>query len=467
MTRILPLGLALLLLPTDAIAKKGKRGLQAPDIDDVGAQLLGRALTSDEAWDKLEELCDDIGHRLSGTPQLEAAVEWGAARMAGDGLEVHTEEVQVPHWVRGKEKLTLLGDVDRELDVLALGRSVGTPVGGIEGDVIVVDSWEHLESLGKEVQGKIVVYDVPFTTYGETVQYRGGGAVEAAKHGAIAALVRSVTPESLDTPHTGAMRPYQEGVPEIPAAAITVEAAAQFRRMQDREITPRVRLELGAKMLDDRPSHNVIGEVKGREKPDQVVILACHLDSWDVGQGAQDDGAGCVAAMEAGRLIGELGVAPRRTVRVVLYTNEENGLMGGKTYAEVHGDEPIVAALEMDTGAGQPFGWRVDVRRESEEEAASLQQEAIEALAPVQRLLSNIGADQLIPRFSGADIGPLVERGVLGLGLQQDTTGYWPIHHTEADTLDKIDPEMLRRNVATMAVTAWWLAEVETPPLAD
>lgn len=456
---------ASLALPAHA-AKRSKA--PAPDLEDTSAILLGRSLTNDGAWDKLVELCDDIGHRLSGSPQLEAAVTWGAARMAADGLEAHTEEVMVPAWTRGEERLVLhLGEIDLELDLLALGRSIGTPEEGLRAEVLVVSSWEELEARAADVKGRIVLFDVPFTTYGETVQYRGAGANRAAKHGAVAVLMRSVTPHSLDTPHTGAQQPYEEGGTPIPAAAVTVETAARFHRMQDRGRTPEVTLTLGAQTHEDRPSHNVIGEIKGREKPDEVVILSCHLDSWDVGQGAQDDGAGCVTAMEAGALIADLPTPPRRTVRVVLYTNEENGLAGGKAYAEAHAGERIVAAMEMDTGAGAPQGWRVDVRRDDADEAKALQQEAIDDLAPVSALLSSIHATERVAGYSGADIGPLVEQGVLGLGLLQDTTGYWPIHHTEADTIDKIDPENLRRNLATMAVTAWWLAEVETLPLED
>lgn len=468
MNRLLPrlaLASAVLLAVAPAAWSKGPKRPPDPDLRDVAAQLLGRALTSDEAWTKLVELCDDIGHRLSGSPQLEAAVVWATARMAGDGLEARTEEVQVPVWVRGVERLTVLGEIPQELDLLALGGSIGTPDGGLEGEVVVVDSFDHLDAVADTVKGRIVVFDVPFTDYGDTVAYRGNGANAASKHGAIAVLVRSITPVSLDTPHTGAMRPYAEDVTPIPAAAITVEAASRFRRLQERGRPARVRLELGATRLEDRTSHNVVGDVHGRELPDEVVILGCHLDSWDVGQGAQDDGAGCVAAMEAGRLIAALPVRPRRTVRVVLFTNEENGLAGGKAFAEAHADEPIVAALEMDTGSGQPFGWRVDVRRPDADHATALQQQVITALAPLATLLAPVGATRLEPSFSGADIGPLVERGHLGLGLDQDTTGYWPIHHTEADTLDKIDRELLKRNVAVLAVTAWWLAESPTTPL--
>ena len=453
---MMTLALACLLIPA---AHAGKKKAAAPDRDAVSATLMGQALTSEGAWDKLLELCDGIGHRLSGSPELEKAVAWAEAKMAEEGMDASTEEVMVPAWIRGHQTATLLNPVERPLNILTLGRSVGTPEGGITADVLVVSSWDELEARKAEVKGKIVLYDVPFTTYGETVDYRGNGANRASAHGAVGVLVRSVTSHSLDTPHTGAMRPYEDGIPPIPAAAVTIEEAELMHRLQDAGTVPRVTLDLGAHTVDDRPSANVIGEIRGRSLPDEVVVLGCHLDSWDVGQGAQDDGAGCVAAMEAGRLIAGLEVAPARTVRVVLFTNEENGLAGGTAYAEAHADERIVAAMEMDTGAGEPQGWRVDVRRGDEDAAKALQAQAIQTLEPLRRLLEPVGGHELVPSYSGADIGPMVEQGVLGLGLKQDTTGYWPIHHTRADTIDKIDPDALKRNVAMMAVTAWWLAE--------
>jgi hypothetical protein len=450
------------LLATPVEAKKPK---PAPDAEDVAAILMGRALTSTGAMDKLKELCDDIGHRLSGSPQLQEAVKWGEAKMASEGLDTHLEEVMVPAWIRGREHAVLLGPVERPLNILTLGRSVGTPDGGITAEVVVVDNWDHLESLGDAVAGKIVLYDVPFTNYGATVQYRGDGANRASRLGAVAVMVRSVTPKSLDTPHTGAMWYAEDIETKIPAVAVTVEEATLMRRLSERGKTFEVHLALGAHFIEDQLSHNVVGEIKGREEPDEIILMGCHLDSWDVGQGAQDDGAGCTAIMEAGRLIAALDPPPRRTVRVVLFTNEENGLMGGKTYGEAHADETFVAVIEMDTGAGQPLGWRVDQRRDDEEEAKILAEETITWLRPIQQLLEPIGANQLKAAGSGADIGPLVDQGALGLGVWMDLTGYWPIHHTRADTIDKIDPMNLRRNVAQLAVTVWMLAEnPELPP---
>jgi len=442
--------------PADAGRKKSAE----PDLNAVAHHLLGASLTTDGAWDKLEELCDDIGHRISGSPALERAVDWGAERMDEDGLKVTKEEVLVPRWIRGTQRATLLDPVEQPLRILTLGGSEPTPKGGLTAPVVVLDDFEQLDSV--DVKGKIVLWDVPFTTYGPTVQYRTRGASKAGAHGAVASLVRSVTPSSLDTPHTGAMRYADDDEARIPTAAVTVETATQIRRLTERHDTIRMSLELTPRFEDDAVSHNVVGEIVGREAPDEIIVMGCHLDSWDVGQGAQDDGAGCVAVMQAGALLAALPTAPRRTVRVVLFTNEENGLRGGTAYAEAHADENHIAAMEADTGAGTPQGLRVDARGDDGPDEARAKA-AIAKLDVLRGWLEPLEATNLTPSFSGADIGPLVSTGVLGFGLQQDTTGYWPIHHTEADTLEKVDPQSLRRMVATMALTAWYLAEAPEP----
>ena len=463
--------LAVSLLPDAAEARKKTRGAEPATADylrDAASRLLGEALLTDQAWTNLSYLCDQIGNRLSGSPALARAVEWSRIQMEKEGLtNARTEEVMVPQWIRGEESLRMLAPLDRELPMLGLGNSVGTPPEGITAEVVVVSSWDELTALGDAVRGKIVLYDVPFTTYSETVQYRGGGANEASKLGAVAALVRSVTPVSLSTPHTGALR-YREDEKQLPAAAITVEDAQTLHRLQDAGVPIRLTLKMQAKFGEDVPSHNVLADVPGRELPNEVVVVGCHLDSWDVGQGAQDDGAGCIVAMEAARLISRLERKPRRTVRVVLYTNEENGLRGGAAYAEAHpdGEEVHIAAIESDTGAGKPLGFRVDVRgpkpeggeRQEADEAGTAA--ALEHLQVAVPFLEPIGATLLEGGYSGADIGPLAANGALALGLKHDMTGYWPIHHTEADTIDKIDPQNLRKNVAAMALMALVLAEL-------
>ena len=321
----------------------------------AAARIIGAALTSDRAYSRLAHLTDHIGNRISGSKNLERAIEWAVAEMKRDGLDnVRAEKVMVPHWVRGEESLEMLTPVPRNLQVLGLGNSVGTPAEGITAEAIVVRNFAELDRLGEKVRGKIVVYNVPFTSYGATVAYRLQGASRAARYGAVAALVRSITPVSLQTLHTGAMN-YDANQPKIPVAAITIEVAEFLQRMNDRGDRPTLRLKMEAKFLPDAESANVIAEIKGSEKPDEVIVIGGHFDSWDVGQGAHDDGGGCIVAWETIRLLKELGLRPRRTIRVVLYTNEENGLRGGNAYRDAHRAELAkhILAIESDSGVYQ------------------------------------------------------------------------------------------------------------------
>ena len=400
------------------------------------------------AYDRLKVLCETIGHRLSGSQALEDAIDWAVEGMTEDGFVVQTQDVLVPHWERNEESLTMLEPMPRDLQILGLGMTVG---GEVEAEVVVVSSFDELETV--DVEGKIVLYDVPFTTYGETVRYRGGGPSAAARKGAVGVLVRSVTPDSLYTPHTGATR-YADDAPKIPAAAVTIEDAVWMHGLHDAGIPIKVKLSLGAEHHPDATSRNVIADLPGREKPDEAVVVGCHLDSWDVGQGAQDDGAGCLIAWEAARLIAQLDQAPRRTVRVVLYTNEENGLRGGTAYANELDDLKVVAAFESDTGNGRADGFRVDLRGEDIERAQAGVYQLTSALSP-------IGGGNTLPGYSGADIGPLAAQGIPSFGMRHDTTHYWPIHHTLADTFDKIVLEDLQHNTGLMAAAVWLLAESE------
>ncbi len=445
-----------------ALAAKKSEPPPPPPFPDVAGRLIGASLIDPRPMADLVRLSDDIGHRLAGSAQLDEAVGWGSDRMRGYGLEVRVEPVVVPVWIRGDERATLTSPDPRPLAMLGLGHSVGTPAGGVEAEVVAVSTFAELDALGRQVEGKIVLFDAPFTDYGATVQYRWGAASAAAKYGAVAALVRSVTPVSLGVPHTGSMG-YEEGIPKIPAAALSVEDAASLHRLYRDGKAPRVHLEMSAHEAGEAPSANVIGEWRGREHPEEVVVLGCHLDSWDVGQGAQDDGAGCVAAMHAVAQIAALPWRPRRTVRAVLYTNEESGLAGGKAYAVAHASERLVAAMECDTGAGAPLGFHIGVEGYPASEEAPLVEALRRRLATVADVLTVIGAGSLDNGHTGADIGPSIRPGVLGLGVSQDLTGYWPIHHTIADTVEKVDPVLLNRNVATMAVMAWFLADADVP----
>jgi len=419
----------------------------------AAARIIGAALTSDRAYSRLAHLTDHIGNRLSGSQNLERAIEWAISEMKRDGLDnVRGEKVMVPHWVRGEESLEMLAPVPRKLQMLGLGNSVGTPAEGITAEVVVVRSFEELDRLGEQVRGKIVVYNAPYANYGATVAYRWGGASHAARYGAVAALVRSITPVSLQTPHTGAMG-YDPDQPKIPTAAVTIEVAEFLQRMNDRGDHPRLRLKMEAKFLPDAESANVIAELKGSEKPDEIVLISGHFDSWDVGQGAHDDGGGCIVAWEAVRLLKELGLKPRRTIRVVLYTNEENGLRGGNAYHDAYRADVAkhILAIESDSGVYRPEGFGL---------AATAPLQVRSNMMEIAKLLSGIGADQIAADGSGADIGPMMREGVIGASLDVDGAHYFDIHHTQADTLDKVNPRELALCVATMAVMAYVVADL-------
>jgi carboxypeptidase Q len=418
---------------------------------DAAARIIQAATRDSAAWQKLARLTDTFGPRFSGTESLERAIDWVLAEMKREGLEnVRGEEVLVPRWVRGTESVELVSPRSQRLAMLGLGGSIGTPAGGITADVLVVNSFDDLKARATEARGKIVLFDVPFTSYGATVRYRANGAVEAARVGAVAALVRSVTPYSMRTPHTGGMR-YDSTGTRIPTAAITVEDAMMLHRMQDRGERIVVKLTMGAQTMPDARSRNVVAEIRGRELPDEIVVIGGHIDSWDVGTGAMDDGGGVVIAWEAVRLLKELGLRPRRTIRVVGWTNEENGLRGGTAYRDQHAAEldQHVLAIESDGGVFRPVGF-----------GFSGSDSARAILREVVRLLEPIGADSLLPAGGGADIGPIMQRGVPGMGHVVDGTRYFWYHHTDADTVDKLDPREVAQNVAAMAVMSYVVADL-------
>src|SRR4051812_31492180 len=328
---------------------------------DAANRLIGAALADSFAYNRLATMVDRFGNRLSGSASLEATIEWAMEQMRADGLQnVHGEQVMVPHWVRGQESAELILPRAVPLHMIGLGGSVATPAGGITADVIVVGSEAELAARGAEARGKIILFDVPFTTYGETVRWRSLGAAAAARAGAVASLIRSVSSFSMQNPHTGATRYIDSTVARVPAAAISVEDAMMLHRMQARGERIRVHLQMSAQMLPDAPSRNVVAEIVGSERPDEVVVVSGHLDSWDVGQGAMDDGGGVVAAWEAVRLMQRLGLHPRRTVRVVAWTNEENGTRGGQGYRDAHRAQldKHVLAIESDNGVFRPLGFR-------------------------------------------------------------------------------------------------------------
>jgi len=417
-------------------------------------RIIDAALSDSVAWNRLAEMTETYGARFSGSPALERAIDWMLAKMKEDGLQnVRGEPVMVPAWVRGSESAQLLLPRPTNLPMLGLGGSIATPPGGITADVIVVSSFSDLTSKAARAAGKIVLYDVPFTSYGETVQYRGRGAIEAAKVGAVAALVRSVTPYSMRTPHTGGMA-YDSTVRRIPAAAITVEDAQMIHRMQDRGERVRVKLMMSAKYNPDSRSRNVVAEIVGSEKPDEIVVFGGHIDSWDVGRGAMDDGGGVVVAWEALRVLQRLGLKPKRTIRVVGWTNEENGGRGGQGYRDAHraAVDKHVLAIESDGGVFKPLGF-----------GFTGSDSAFEIVKQIGTLLERIGSGAITRGGGGADIGPIMALGVPGMGLTVDGTRYFWYHHTDADTIDKLDPREMALCVATMAVMAFIVADLPDP----
>jgi carboxypeptidase Q len=419
------------------------------------SRLIGEAVGSTFAWQRLALLTDNIGNRLSGTPALDRAIEWATEEMTRDGLEnVHTESVKVPRWVRGAESAEILEPARHAMVMLGLGDSVGTAAAGpdgIQAEVVVVRSFEELDANVDRVRGRMVLFNVPFTNYGETVRYRSQGPSRAARHGAVAILVRSVGPAGLRTPHTGALQ-YAADAKTIPAAAITTEDADRLQRMADRGSRIVVRLKMEAHFEADAPSANVVGEIRGREKPDEVVVVSGHLDSWDVGAGATDDGGGCVVTWEALRIMKKLKLRPRRTVRVVLWTNEENGGRGGIAYRDQHRAELAkhVLMIESDGGVFRPLGFGF-----SGNDAA---RDTVKAIAG---LLTGIAADQISLGGGGADIGPSIQEAhIPAMSLDVEGSKYFLIHHTPADTIDKIDPIEMAKCAAAMAVMAYVVADL-------
>lgn len=449
--RILGASLGLLAFSTGPVLQAqeiGRTYRQAAD------RLIEAALADSAAYARLTLLVDKFGHRFSGSTSLEQAIDWILQEMERDGLEnVHGEPVMVPHWVRGDESVELLTPRYRRLAMLGLGGSIATPPQGITAPVLAVSSWEEMEARAEEARGKIVLYDPDWENYGVNVAYRSRGAIVAAQAGAVASLIRSAGSFSINSPHTGAMS-YDPDIPKIPHAALTPEDARMLHRMLDRGERVTVRLKMEAQTLPDVPSRNVVAEIRGRERPEEIVVLGGHIDSWDVGQGAMDDGGGSVAAWEAVRLMHRLGMRPRRTVRVVLWTNEENGLRGGNAYRDQHVQEldRHVLAIESDGGVFQPAGF-----------GFTGSDEAFEILRQVGSLLNRIDAGTITRGGGGADIGPIMREGVPGAGLQVDGSRYFWYHHSDGDTIDKLDPEGMARCVAAMAVLAYVVAELPAP----
>jgi Peptidase family M28 len=434
-------------------------------------KLIAAALADSEGLERLQYLCDRIGNRLSGSASLERAIEWSAAEMKKAGLEnVRTPPVKVPHWVRGRESAVMLEPVAKPLTMIGLGMSVGTPKQGVTANVVAVSSFDQLVALGRDkIAGKIVLYNPAWEGYGQTVIYRSSGASRAAELGAVAVLVRSMTGVSLQTPHTGALN-YAEGIAKIPAAALSVEDADMIQRLVRGGAQVQVRLMMDAHQDADADSHNVMGEIRGSEKPEEVVVLGGHIDSWDIGQGANDDGSGIMATFQAVALIKKLGLRPRRTVRVCFWVNEENGGAGGVAYRKMVGETIAnqVAAIEMDGGAEKPVGFgfggggpeRRSGRRREGAAPPPASPAAFQRAVEIGKLLEGIEGGKISPGGGGSDISPLLADGVPGFGVRTVGIHYFDWHHTNADSFDKIVPREFQLNVASLAVLSYVLADM-------
>lgn len=434
---------------------------------DLG-KLRDAAMADDYAYRQLEHLADSIGPRPAGSPQADAAAHYVADELRKLGLEVRLEPVQVPHFLRGVDAAELVeypGQVEgakQKVYVTALFGNTPTPESGITADVVVVSSFDELKALPKEqVVGKIVLYNEIYdhrkaksgqagAAYGEAVTYRASGARAASEAGAVAALVRSAGDGAYRLPHTG----WSSDSP-IPAGAVSAEDAGLIARLAAQGRV-RIHLTLTTHRAPDVTGYNVVADVKGSEHPEQVVIVSGHLDSWDLGTGAIDDGAGVVVAMETAELVHRLNLHPKRTIRVIAWMNEEMGATGRDAYVKDHAAEVSnhIAAIESDLGAEHPLGFH-----------AKMSEPAQKQLMPVQTALAPIGSSliQLVPGSPETDIEPLAEKGVPALGIWQNGLTYFTYHHTAADTLDKVVPEELRENAACMAVMGYALAEMAEP----
>ncbi|MCX7736462.1 MAG: M20/M25/M40 family metallo-hydrolase [Candidatus Kapabacteria bacterium] len=415
-------------------------------------KIIDEAMKDSSAWERLAYMCDTFGPRLSGSHNLENALNWIVDEMKKDGLEnIQRDEVMVPVWIRGNESCSLISPRKAKMNFMSYGGSIATPKEGITASVLVVNSFEDLQKKAKDAKGKIVVYNVPFVNYGQAVQFRWLGHLKAAEVGAVASLVRSVSPIGFQLPHTGSFAEYVDSIPKIPHGAITLEDAEMLQRMQNRGQNPVIYLYLEARTEPDKLSYNVMGEVKGSVYPDEIIAIGGHIDSWDAGTGAHDDAGGCIATWEAVKLIKKLGLKPRRTIRAVMWANEENGARGGKVYAEKHKHEKHHLMFEFDAGIFPPksIGFRGP-------------DSLFEIVNTFQPFIT-----QVEPSFNfykggwGVDIDPMFKLGVPAMTFNTNDSGkYFWYHHADSDTPDKIDPKDLNKCIAAIAIAVFLYADL-------
>lgn len=422
------------------------------DIANQIIQLSVYGAAQNQSYNRLATLTDKFGSRLAGSQSLEDAIDYMLAQLKADGLEnVHGEEAVIPHWIRGEESATMLQPRVHPLPMLGLGYSIGTGPAGITADVIVVKSFDELQARASEVPGKIVVYNNDYLGYGISVEYRALGAARAAKLGAVASLIRSVASLSIDSPHTG-MQDYQDGVKKIPTACITVEDAEMMWRMAQRGERIQVFLNMSAQNLPSTISRNTVAEIKGSMYPEQVVLLSGHLDSWDVGQGAMDDGGGALISWQALSLVRQLGLRPKRTLRMVLWTAEEFGGVGAQAYYDQHKVDVnnFDLVMESDIGTFTPTG--IDFTGSAN---------ATKIMTEVLKLLKPINASILDGNGEGTDISPWMSAGVPGASLKNLNDNYFYFHHSQGDTMTVQDPVAMNLCSAVWAVTSYVVADMD------
>lgn len=420
------------------------------------------ALEQGKAYEWLDYLSNKIGPRLSGSVGAEKAVAWAKSVMEEEkNGRVYLQEVMVPHWVRNdKEQLTVISSGKKtNLRICSLGGSIPTPAKGLKAQVVEVKSMDELEKLGAEkVRGKIVFYNVrmadkhihTFNAYSESGKYRWGGAMNAAKFGAVGSITRSLTLAMDDYPHTGAMG-YSDTLPKIPACAVSTIGADKLSALLKENPNAEVDLLMNCETFPDKLSYNVIAEIKGSQFPEEIVLVGGHLDAWDNGHGAHDDGAGCVQSMELLRAFRELKIQPKRTVRVVLFMNEENGLKGAKEYAlkAKEAGENHIAAIESDAGGFTPHGFSYENTDESK----------VAKLLSFKPLFKEYGLYHWFDGGGGADINRLKDQGTLCIGLSPDSQRYFDYHHAETDTFDKVNRRELHLGSAAMISLVYLLSE--------
>ena len=426
-------------------------------------KIYNEALSNGKSYSNLDYLTNKIGGRLSGSPQAQQAVEWAFKAMKEAGADtVYLQECMVPHWVRGEKEVGKIistgGKGTKEVPICALGSSIGTPAEGITAQVIEANGIEDLQNLGKEkIKGKIVFFNQPmdptfietFNAYGKAVKQRWGGASEAVKFGAVAVIVRSCSLVQDDNPHTGVMG-YKDSLNKIPACAISTNAANWLSNNLKTDKALTFYLKMSCKTLPDEKSYNVIGEIRGVEKADEIITVGGHLDSWDTGKGAHDDGAGIVQSIEILRIYKSLGIKPKRTIRAVAFMNEENGGRGGKKYAEMAKlkNEKHIAAIESDAGGFSPRGFSSDVTPAVKTKLKSW-----------RPFFEPYGVYEFDSDGSGSDIQPLKELGVPCMELMPDSQRYFDFHHTQVDTFEAVNKRELELGGAAMAAMIWMISQ--------